>query len=96
MSATVYVVYGRTGEYDSATEWPVKGFFREVDADDFVGRLEAWCAEQKVDVASAEAGDVPEKDWELKCPLDPHFHCDRNTGTEYWHAPLEVRESAEP
>lgn len=92
---TVYVVFGRTGEYSDRSEWAVVAYTREDDAKQHVlkatGYAEAWRTRTRQD-------DWVDLDWEEQQrqeksanPMDPAFSCDY-TGTDYWYEPLELKD----
>lgn len=88
--STIYVVFGKTGEYSDYTEWPVKAFKSEERAIEFVEEVSAEYRKLRDKYGTymfdgmIKAGD--------KNHLDPHMGYDHVTGTEYEYFPLELEE----
>lgn len=104
---TIYVVYGRTGEYSDRTEWPVRAFRTERAASDFRAQLLETCRHLGVQRGQPTASAFPaynteeietEEEYEhLRIPfrrmmeLDPHFRV-YYTGTDYSYYSVPLSE----
>lgn len=93
---TLYVVFGKTGEYDSYREWEVCAYTDNASADAHVEALNARL--RLLDLFSDRDNDIVqwyEKEQQAKGEmkdLDPHFQLDY-TGVDYDMFELNVYDS---
>lgn len=79
----VFVVEGVTGEYDDRSEWPVRAFGKQEDADGLCAKLNAWCEDHECDEDAPKASDFYYSySHDCRPPEDPSFRC-MHTGVKY-------------
>lgn len=77
----VYLVEGRSGEYDGARRWAVAAYLDEQQAERHQALMNDWCQAHAVSMHTAVVADWATRDTIVN-PYDRHFYCDF-TGTEY-------------
>lgn len=86
MSAQVWIVMGRTGEYEDRCDWLVRAFSIAREAEDFAAVANDWLRENSMHEDDRGAlNDARYDDATFKPPFDPKFRCDY-TGTAYFVA----------
>jgi hypothetical protein len=81
---TIYVVFGRTGEYSDAQEWTVCAFRNEEKAKELVENATRRAKEIEVSRPSDYHNPIGGNEY------DPHMLMDY-TGTTYTYGPVELR-----
>jgi hypothetical protein len=95
---------GNTGEYDDASEWPVKAFHREIDCQEMVKAMNEYLKEKTQDFTPHDvyfapttpgskdpaAGIRAEIELHMREHYDPLFHMDYN-GTEYKYIEIPAK-----
>jgi hypothetical protein len=88
----VYIVHGRTGEYEDWRDWPVVAFSTRRRAETWARRANEWCKENGVGWNQYPDYDL-RYDESLTNPYDPRMSVDY-TGVQYdvqpsSHVPLD-------
>lgn len=89
---TIYVVFGRTGEYSDRNEWLVAAYRSEFAAAQRVASAEQWAKENGFgfgeDVVDYDSREALEEG-KVANPYDAAMNCDY-TGVRYYFAPVEM------
>lgn len=90
MTNTIYVVFGTTGEYSDRSEWPVRAFRTEAQAQELIEKASAAAREVFLKYESGELHrwDIDDGDFN---PYDSKMQIDY-TGTTYYIYKVELDE----
>ena len=84
----IWLIEGKTGEYDDTHRWPVRAVNSKEKARRLCGEWDTYA--NIIHEKYQELG--PEDDYTdlYETHPDPHFDMDPYTGTEYFYSPLDL------
>ena len=93
---TIYVLKGRTGEYEDTTSWILCCYTKEEEVKKHLKLLTDWLRNKGIlfDGEKHLCWEYLDQDDLKKCPYDPDFEVE-STGTEYFYFEVDLYDDFE-